>query len=44
MYILKREFGNQKFYTIIDTRAGVDIGRTFNTKEEAKEFIKKGGF
>lgn len=41
MYILKREYGKQVLYSIINTRTGLDIGKTFNTLEEAKRYLNK---
>ena len=40
-YILKRTYGEQEFYTIINTRTGFDIGKTFSTKEDAERYLKK---
>lgn len=36
MYILNRGF----CYSIIDTKSGVDIGKTFDTLEQAKDYIR----
>lgn len=40
-YILKREYGDEVIYTIIDTRTGIDLGLVFNTREEAQKYIDK---
>ena len=42
MYILKEKFGEQEFYRIINTRTGLDIGKTFDTREDAEKYLKGG--